>query len=46
MVPDASARQSLDLRWERYSPQIASRIEGEYEILPFFGEDIRVQKRG
>ena len=23
MVPDASARQSLDLRWERYSPQIA-----------------------
>lgn len=30
----------------RYSPQIASRIEGEYEILPFFGEDIRVQKRG
>lgn len=30
----------------RYSPQIASRVEGEYEILPFFGEDIRVQKRG
>ena len=30
----------------RYSPQIASHIEGEYEILPFFGEDIRVQKRG
>ena len=23
MVPDASAQQSLDLRWERYSPQIA-----------------------
>ena len=29
----------------RYSPQIASRIEGEYEILPFFGEDIRRLKR-
>ena len=29
----------------RYSPQIRSRIEGEYQILPFFGEDIRVKKR-
>lgn len=29
----------------RYSPQIASRIEGEYQILPFFGEDIRRLKR-
>jgi DNA replication protein DnaC len=29
----------------RYSPQILSRIEGEYEILPFFGEDIRRLKR-
>ena len=29
----------------RYSPQIASRIEGEYRILPFFGEDIRKLKR-
>ncbi len=26
---------------ERYSPQIASRIEGEYQIFEFFGEDIR-----
>ena len=26
---------------ERYSPQIASRIEGEYQILSFFGDDIR-----
>ncbi|MBQ9492791.1 MAG: ATP-binding protein [Oscillibacter sp.] len=24
-----------------YSPQIASRIEGEYQIFPFFGDDIR-----
>ena len=29
----------------RYSPQIASRIEGEYAELPFFGRDIRLQKR-
>ena len=29
----------------RYSPQILSRIEGEYEILPFFGEDIRRLKK-
>lgn len=29
----------------RYSPQVASRIEGEYQILPFFGEDIRKLKR-
>lgn len=29
----------------RYSAQIASRIEGEYLVLPFFGEDIRKLKR-
>lgn len=29
----------------RYSPQIASRIEGEYQLLPFCGEDIRKLKR-
>ncbi len=29
----------------RYSPQILSRLEGEYQILPFFGEDIRRLKR-
>ena len=29
----------------RYSPQVLSRIEGDYEILPFFGEDIRRLKR-
>lgn len=29
----------------RYSPQILSRIQGEYRILPFFGEDIRRLKR-
>ena len=31
----------------RYAPQTASRIEGEYQILPFVGEDIRkLKKRG
>lgn len=30
---------------QRYTPQIASRIEGEYELLPFVGEDIRKLKR-
>ena len=29
----------------RYSPQIASRLEGEYKILPFFGEDIRRKRK-
>ncbi len=40
---------STNLRLEelgrRYSPQIASRLEGEYQILPFFGEDIRKLKK-
>ena len=29
----------------RYSQQIFSRIQGEYDILTFFGEDIRLLKR-
>ncbi|NMA37904.1 MAG: ATP-binding protein [Papillibacter sp.] len=29
----------------RYSPQIASRIEGEYEDLKFYGKDIRKKKK-
>lgn len=31
---------------ERYGEAILSRIRGEYEILPFFGEDIRTLRRG
>lgn len=27
----------------RYSPQVASRLAGEYRTLPFFGEDIRLR---
>lgn len=33
-----------DIR-QRYSPQVASRLEGEYLALPFFGKDIRVLKK-
>lgn len=29
----------------RYSPQIVSRLEGEYQVLPFYGQDIRIQKK-
>ena len=29
---------------ERYSPQIASRLQGNYQLLPFVGQDIRVLK--
>ncbi len=30
---------------QRYGKQVLSRIEGEYQILPFIGEDIRKLKR-
>ena len=33
-----------DLR-KRYSPQVASRLEGEYRLLPFTGQDIRLLKQ-
>ena len=29
----------------RYSPAILSRIEGQYEVLPCFGDDIRLLKK-
>ena len=42
-----SSNLSMDDVRRRYSPQIASRLEGEYRVLPFFGEDIRLlRKRG
>ena len=31
---------------QRYTPQIASRLEGEYRVLPFYGEDIRLLRKG
>ena len=30
---------------QRYTPQVVSRIEGEYQLLPFVGEDIRKKKK-
>ena len=32
-----------DIR-RRYTPQIASRLEGEFRALPFFGSDIRLKR--
>jgi DNA replication protein DnaC len=40
-----SSNLSMDDVRRRYSPQIASRIEGEYRALPFFGEDIRLLRK-
>lgn len=40
-----STNLKLDELSRRYSPQTASRIEGEYQVLPFFGEDIRKLKK-
>ncbi|WP_409967093.1 ATP-binding protein [Bengtsoniella intestinalis] len=41
-----SSNLSPDQIARRYSPQIASRLQGEYQILPFFGKDIRLLKKG
>lgn len=30
---------------QRYAPQIASRLEGEYHVLHFFGDDIRLVRK-
>ena len=40
-----STNLSPDKLAQRYTPQIASRIEGEYRLLAFVGEDIRKQKK-
>ena len=31
---------------QRYSPQIKSRLQGSFQLLPFVGQDIRVLKNG
>ena len=41
-----SSNLTMDDVRGRYSPQVTSRLEGEYRVLPFFGEDIRLQRRG
>ena len=40
-----SSNLSLDAIRQRYSPQVASRLEGEYLPLGFFGKDIRLLKK-
>ena len=37
---------AIDELLQRYSPQIASRIKGEYHVLKFYGSDIRLLKNG
>ena len=34
----------LDEVSQRYSPQIRSRLEGSFKVIPFMGQDIRVMK--
>ena len=41
-----SSNLSMDQLRQRYTPQIASRLEGEYRVLPFYGEDIRLLRKG
>ena len=40
-----SSNYSLETLNSKYTPQIMSRLEGEYEVLTFFGKDIRKQKK-
>ena len=40
-----SSNLSMQDVGRRYAPQIASRLEGEYHVLHFFGDDIRVLKK-
>ena len=39
-----STNLNIDEIRRRYTPQIASRLEGSFQLLPFIGEDIRVLK--
>ena len=39
-----SSNLSLKELDNHYSPQVTSRIQGEYTVLPFYGEDIRIQR--
>lgn len=40
-----SSNLSMEEAGRRYTPQIMSRLEGEYHVLHFFGEDIRLLKK-
>jgi len=39
-----STNLNMDEVSQRYSPQIRSRLEGRFVLIPFRGQDIRVQK--
>ncbi len=43
MIINTNLREDIDLP-KRYTPQIVSRLRGEFLVLPFFGEDIRIKK--
>ena len=38
-----SSNLSMDDVRARYTPQVASRLEGEYRELTFYGDDIRLK---
>jgi DNA replication protein DnaC len=40
-----SSNYSAEELGRRYSPQIASRLAGGFEVLKFYGRDIRLQKK-
>ena len=40
------AVESMEEAARRYAPQIVSRLDGEYHALHFFGDDIRLLKKG
>lgn len=40
-----STNLSISALRERYGAAVGSRIEGEYQMLQFYGKDIRIQKR-
>ena len=39
-----STNLNIDEIRQRYTPQIASRLQGSFQLLPFVGQDIRVLK--
>lgn len=39
-----STNLTIDELGQRYSPQIRSRLQGSFQLLPFVGQDIRVLK--
>ena len=41
-----STNLNIDEIGQRYSPQIRSRLQGSFRLLPFVGQDIRVMKNG